>query len=276
VRPRLKSSESLSWNSEPLRHPGEHGAPTLVRNSRRDSPSNNPTAGRYLCEIVRGMTWVRWFRHNPSAVLFATQILGIVLYPAMGDTGIGRALVNAFGLVVVQIALWAVRYSPGLSWVGWLLAGPASVLLLIGTFVDNHALQTWSSGLEAGLYLYAAGCMLAYLLADAVVTRDELWAVGATFTLLAWAFAHAFVVLQYIKPGSFIAAVGGDTRSWVELLFLSITNLSSTGLSDVVPVRSVARSLVAIEQIVGVGYVVMLVSRVVALTVASANAAKKD
>jgi hypothetical protein len=38
----------------------------------------------------------------------------------------------------------------------------------------------------------------------------------------------------------------------------------------------VARSLVAIEQIVGVGYVVMLVSRVVALTVASANAAKKD
>jgi hypothetical protein len=41
------------------------------------------------------------------------------------------------------------------------------------------------------------------------------------------------------------------------------------GLSDVVPVRPFARSLVMIEQLAGLGYVAMLVSRVVALTVLS-------
>ena len=71
-----------------------------------------------------------------------------------------------------------------------------------------------------------------------VITRDELYAVGATFTLVAWAFAYTFVVCQAIYPGSFTAAIDpAADRTWMELLFLSFTTLSSTGLSDVVPGR---------------------------------------
>jgi hypothetical protein len=78
------------------------------------------------------------------------------------------------------------------------------------------------------------------------------------------------VVCQAIWPGSFTAAIDPeDQRTWTELLFLSVTTLTSTGLSDVVPVRPFARSLVMIEQLAGLGYVAMLVSRVVALTVLS-------
>jgi hypothetical protein len=53
----------------------------------------------------------------------------------------------------------------------------------------------------------------------------------------------------------------------MELLFLSFTNLTSTGLSDVTPIKPFARSLVMIEQLGGLAYVAMLVSRLVALTV---------
>ena len=66
------------------------------------------------------------------------------------------------------------------------------------------------------------------MLADRTITRDELFAVGATFTLLAWAFAHLYTVTQVIWPGSFVAAVdSGSPRTWMELLFLSFTTLSS-------------------------------------------------
>jgi hypothetical protein len=166
-----------------------------------------------------------------------------------------------------MLALWAVRFSPGLTWVGMLLALPAAALLIAQTTADLPSLTGWSSAFEAALYFYAAGCMLAYMLADREVSTDELWAVGATFTLVAWAFAHVFVVCQALAPHSFTAAVDpGGERSWVELLFLSITTLTSTGLSDIVPVREMARSLEMLEQIAGLGYVVMLVSRVVGLT----------
>jgi hypothetical protein len=92
--------------------------------------------------------------------------------------------------------------------------------------------------------------------------------VGATFTLAAWAFAYTYTVCQAVEPQSFTAAVDpGGPRSWMELLFLSFTTLSSTGLSDVVPVKAFARSLVMLEQVAGVAYVAMVVSRLVGLLV---------
>ena len=57
----------------------------------------------------------------------------------------------------------------------------------------------------------------------------------------------------------------------MELLFLSFTTLSSTGLSDVVPIDPFARSLVMIEQLVGVAYIAVVVSRLVALTIPRAR-----
>ncbi len=53
----------------------------------------------------------------------------------------------------------------------------------------------------------------------------------------------------------------------MELLYLSFTTLSSTGLSDIVPVRPFARAVVMLEQLAGVGYVAMIVSRLVGLTI---------
>ena len=108
--------------------------------------------------------------------------------------------------------------------------------------MNSDALLPYSSALEAVLYFYAAGALIAYMLADHEITRDELFAVGATFTLVAWGFAYVYVVCQAIEPGSFIAAIEPEAdRTWMELLFLSFTTLSSTGLSDVVPVQAFAR-----------------------------------
>lgn len=217
-------------------------------------------------------SWLATVLRHPSAILFAVQLIGVVAYPAMSSSGIGRAAFNVFGVIVVLLALWSVRYSPGLTWVGVLLALPATGLLAVQAVIDEPNLAAWSSAFEAALYLYAAGCMLAYMLADHEITPDELWAVGATFTLVAWAFAHIYVVCQAVQPMSFIAAVQPDQdRSWMELLFLSFTTLSSTGLSDVVPIRQTARALVMLEQVAGLAYVVMFVSRVVGLTIAQRN-----
>ena len=54
----------------------------------------------------------------------------------------------------------------------------------------------------------------------------------------------------------------------MELLFLSFTTLSSTGLSDVIPIRPFARSVVMIEQVAGILYLAMVVARMVGLTFA--------
>jgi hypothetical protein len=126
----------------------------------------------------------------------------------------------------------------------------------------------WSAALHAAFYFYAAYSLLRYMLADHDVSTDELFATGATFTLVAWGFAYVYVLVQALDPGSFIAAVDpAADRTWMELLFLSFTTLSSTGLSDIVPVAPYARSVVMIEQLAGVAYIAMVVSRLVGLTI---------
>ncbi|HET6865787.1 MAG TPA: ion channel [Solirubrobacteraceae bacterium] len=85
---------------------------------------------------------------------------------------------------------------------------------------------------------------------------------------MAWAFAYTYTVCQAIAPGSFAAGTQpGGHRTWMELLFLSFTNLTSTGLSDITPIKPFARGLVMLEQIAGLAYVAMLVSRLVGLAV---------
>jgi hypothetical protein len=211
---------------------------------------------------------LRLARKEPSAILLAAQLAGVLLYPFMEDSDAGRALFSLFGIAILGLVLLAVRSSPAWTWFGVLLAIPAGVLLVVQAVSGKGDLLPYSSAFEAILYFYAAGALIAYMLADHEVTRDEMFAVGATFTLVAWAFAYTFTVLQAIEPGSFTAAIDPTgQRTWTELLFLSFTTLSSTGLGDVIPVKPFARSVVMMEQLAGIAYIAMVVSRLVSLTV---------
>ncbi|MBN1527819.1 MAG: two pore domain potassium channel family protein [Thermoleophilaceae bacterium] len=207
-------------------------------------------------------------RRHPSAILLFAQLGAVLVYPFLEDSDAGRAIFSALGIGFLALVVVAVRSSPALTPVALLLALPATVLLLIQATGDHESLLGWSSALEAALYFYAAYALVRYMLADHDITTDELFAVGATFTLVAWAFAYVFQVVQAVEPGSFTAAVDPqENRSWMELLFLSFTTLTSTGLSDVVPVKAFARAVVMIEQLAGLGYVALVVSRLVGLMV---------
>ncbi|HEU4814157.1 MAG TPA: ion channel [Xanthomonadaceae bacterium] len=206
-----------------------------------------------------------WMEKHPSGVLLVVQLLGIVLYPLLQDV-VGRAVFGAFGMLVLALAVWVVNRNPGVNWLGWVLAIPA-VGLSVGAAIQSHA--EWQAAgyvLEALLYLYAAATLTAYMLGDSRVTLDDLFAMGATFTLLAWAFAYAYAACQLQYPGSFTGAVEPEEpRGWMELLFLSFSTLSSTGLSDVIPISPAARALSMLEMFAGVMYMAMVVARLVGL-----------
>ncbi len=210
---------------------------------------------------------VRFLMRNPSAGLLLVQLLGIVLYPMMESSPRGRALFGMFGLLVLGLALWVVRSGPWLTWLGLLFAMPVVVLSLINVISPRPALSVATAALETVFYFYAAGSLIAYMLQDWHVQVDELFAAGATFTLLAWAFAYAFVVCQALSPGAFGHAEGTMApRSWIELLYLSVAVLSSVGLSDIYPVKPMARALVMLASIVGIMYIALVVSRLIGMT----------
>jgi len=205
-------------------------------------------------------------KHHPSAILLGAQLLAVVLYALVENLPGGRAVLAGIGLVVLGAALQVVRSSPWLTWLGNTLALIVLVLMGINTIWPSTHLDVAASAVLSVFYVYAAGALIAYMLQDETATLDEFYAVGATFTLMAWAFAHLFVVCQALVPGSFTGAVNpGDPRTWMELLFLSFTILSGVGLGDVLPLSPIARALVMLEELLGIMYIALVVSRLIAI-----------
>src|SRR5690606_17463121 len=195
-----------------------------------------------------------------------------LIYPLINDSAGGRLLFGAVALVVVPLTVWVVNRGPFVTIIAWMLAIPAMALTVVGVLFAQGALLPMSALLESALYFYAAGSLISYMLHDHKVTADELFAAGATFTLLAWGFAYVYYVCQAWYPGSFTGLEPDRSRRWLELLFYSFSNLSATGLGDVLPVSAPARVLTMLEQFAGVGYIATVVSRLIGLTIVRSQA----
>jgi hypothetical protein len=215
-------------------------------------------------ELLAGLGYLR---RTPSAGLLLVQLLGIVTYPWMETSPRGRAVFAAFGLLVLAVTLRVVRRSPWLTGLGIVLAIVVVTLSVVDAIAPHPALPVVIASAESAFYFYAAGSLIAYMLQDWVATTDELFAAAATFTLLAWAFAYAYVACEALLPASFSAPINPHgPRTWMELLFLSVAVLSSVGLSDILPVTGMARAIVMLESFAGVMYMALVVSRLISLT----------
>lgn len=216
-------------------------------------------------------------QRHPSAFLLAAQLLSLVLYAVFDGSSSGRAVLGAFGVLVLALVVWVINRSPVIRWIAWVLAAPAFVLSLLSVLFIDPTLLISSCLLEAVLYFYAAGSLIAYMMEDYRVTVDELFAAGATFTLLAWGFAYVYLVWQTWMPGSFVSGTDpGQPLTFLELLYMSFNNLSATGLGDILPVNAPARVLVMFEQFAGVAYIAVVVSRLIGMTIVRYNTDSDD
>ena len=60
-----------------------------------------------------------------------------------------------------------------------------------------------SHAFEAMAYLLRPYGLLRYMFADRYLTKDELFAAGAVFTLIAWGFCLLHSICQDLEPNSF-------------------------------------------------------------------------
>ncbi|HBO54186.1 ion channel [Janibacter terrae] len=224
---------------------------------------SRPTGARYWAAVVR---------KQPSAVLVAIQLFAIILLPWVESEPWGRVVITSLSLFAVTFGIWVVRSTPALTWLALLIGFPAFVLEVWSVLEPaDHVVGFTAHALLAVFYFYVAYGLVSYMFADTWVTKDELFAVGAAFTVLLFGFAYLFVAIQTLAPGSFTGHTGEGRKTFLELLYFSGANLTSVGLSDVGAVKPHARAAVIIEQLSGVLYVAMVISRLVALTVMRAR-----
>lgn len=74
---------------------------------------------------------------HPCADLLIVQLLGILIYPFLGDQLLARALFSTFALLVLVLAVMAVRMTPALNWVsGTVAVMPTTVHRVVRPALD--------------------------------------------------------------------------------------------------------------------------------------------
>lgn len=211
---------------------------------------------------------IAFIKSYPYACLVAVQLLSVIFYGFMSDSTLSRLIFSCFGLVVPLLALLVVVRSPAATWFATLLVVPSILMTLIAGFVGYSYLLLWAHALESVMYFYSAIALIMYMYSDDVVTLDELFAAGATFTLLVWGFALAYSVCQQVYPQSLTALIDADAnRQWMELLFMSFSIQSGTGMGDVMPIAKEARVIGIFQMFSAVMFLAIIVSRLAALAV---------
>ncbi|ECE6726317.1 MULTISPECIES: ion channel [Acinetobacter] len=207
------------------------------------------------------------FRLLPSAWLLIVQFFILILSSISNDSHISyRAISWVLGALALLLIAKVIRQSPAFTALGLFFVSGAllfSILILLG--YREPAIQITAHIFESLAYFYAAYGLLRYMFADRYLTKDEMFAAGAVFTLLAWGFAFLYNICQLIDPNSFIKPEHIDIKSWLDILFLSFSLQSATGLSDIVPSGAAARVIAIIQMFGGVMYLAVIVTRLVAL-----------
>ncbi|HSI01453.1 MAG TPA: potassium channel family protein, partial [Reyranella sp.] len=129
---------------------------------------------------------------------------------------------------------------------------------------DQHWMRPISNGAMALFHGVVLIALLRYVLDYRVISTDKVFGAVAAYVLIAITFACLFGLLQYIETNAFYIAQVNDPDgklTWSDLMYFSFTVLTSTGFGEITPVTPMARSLIVIEQVLGVMYVAFLVAR---------------
>ena len=74
-----------------------------------------------------------------------------------------------------------------------------------------------------------------------------------------WAMLYA--IAAQLQPGSFAIAGNTTQPTFPDMLYFSITTLTSTGYGDIVPLLRQARALSVLEQLAGALFLAILIAR---------------
>jgi hypothetical protein len=120
------------------------------------------------------------------------------------------------------------------------------------------------AGIPYGLFLaIAIGEVLGYILRRGPITADKLHGALAGYIMLALLWAFIYGLIERLSPGSFgpNRIDLGKPGAFFQLLYFSLTTLTTTGFGDITPMTNQARSFVMVEEFAGLFFVGVVIAR---------------
>jgi voltage-gated potassium channel len=207
----------------------------------------------------------RW-RH---LALLISILLVFTISPLLVTFRHGVLILNVIGAMVVLAGAYTLSERKHLFTIAIVL----SVISIIATWLLVVFQQHWAVVLAHTciivLVFFFAVTILGYVLRSGRVTADRIFAAICVYMLIGYGWAFVYALLDEIFPGSFAALAEAGRNDYthrvMQFRYFSFMTLTTVGYGDVLPRSETARTLAALEAVMGQIYLAVLVARLVGL-----------
>jgi len=138
-------------------------------------------------------------------------------------------------------------------------------------FRDSPVLVFFEIAADIAVFTLLIGMVFVKVFEKGPVSIHRIVGAVAGYMLIGNLWADLFQFLYFQVPGS-IQLTASDADSVIRpatFVYFSFTTLTTTGFGDILPTHTITRTLVIIEQLIGVFYPAILIGRLVSLTIVS-------
>jgi len=213
--------------------------------------------------------WRKWVDSDNSlaALLFFLVVYGFFIYPLAGRDGRTEPIAAwSFSLVLILGVLATTKHKGARSGMV-VLAVIAFTSHWLHYFVREHAVHMISAAAAAVFFGVLAWLITGRVFRSGGINIYRIYGAVAVYMLLGILWGEFYVMAYLMDPSSFYfdPATQRGEPPISELIYFSFSTLTTLGLGDIVPVSPIARSMVALEALVGQLYPAVLLARLVTL-----------
>ncbi len=230
---------------------------------------------------------LRVIRRSRYLLLLVALSVLLVAYPFWGRDVIGLATFDIMLWGVLLGGLWALHRHPGLLRVALVLAVLAFLATVATYLVPSREAVLVSCLLDLTLLLFVTAMILSHVVEEGRVDADRIFGAVCGYLLIGLTWALIYGALDLVQPGSFdlgeaapLPAASSDPAPHFAdmdpMLYYSLVTLSTLGYGDIVAVTRAARSLSALEAVVGQLYMAVVVARLIGLHILSRTRERSD
>ena len=256
---------------QPLHEPG----------SQRISAAEPPRE----CDTISGNTLILAMAKPPAprkplgsrqAELIATRkffllflfLLGsLALYPYTEAGGARYYIFRFLGSGIVILSVYAVSFRRTLLLVAALLAVPAFLQKILVHEFDASAISLIRTALSLAFDVFIVVVIFRRVFSHEKPTAETVFGALCIYLLVGFSFASAYGLVANVQPHAFYLDPATNLHSLpdrFDFIYYSFGTMTALGTPGITPVSGEARSLSVIESILGILYLAVLISRLMA------------
>ncbi len=198
--------------------------------------------------------------------LFISFVAGLILYPLSFEDPIATSIIHSMLIVALISISYIIEHKSHLFMANFITGLVLIAIFPIVIFYPSDFTNVIRAVFLLTFYIVNIMILLNDITHQSRITHDYLLGSLCVYIMIALLYAGIYNHVEIYIPGSFqfnTKEAMSHLEKTFNMVYFSFTTLTTVGYGDIVPLKVLAKSIVVLEQITGIFYLAVLVSRLV-------------